>query len=292
MDAAPRLFCFGYGYTVRALAASRAAAGWRIAGTGRGDATLDRLRVDGAAAFRFDDGGPLEDPAAALAGSTHLIAGARPGPAGDPVVAARGADLRAVPTLRWIGYLSSTAVYGDRGGQWVDEDTPIAPESRRGKARAAAEQAWLALGRAAGVPVQVFRLAGIYGPGRSQLDTLRAGTARRIVKPGQVMGRIHVDDIVAVLEASMARPQPGRVYNVTDDEPAPTPDVVACAAELLGLPAPPEQPYETADLSPMAAAFYAECRRVRNERIKRELGVRLRHPDYRSGLAALVAGGH
>ena len=186
--------------------------------------------------------------------------------------------------LAWIGYLGTTAVYGDRQGGWVDEETPIEPTLARADRRARAEAAWLK----SGLPVHIFRLAGIYGPGRNAFVNLKDGTARRIVKPGQVFSRIHVEDIATVLEASIARPRPGAIYNVCDDEPAPPQDVVAHAAELMGVAPPPEQPYETADLSPMARTFYKDNRRVRNERIKRELGVRLAYPTYREGLAALL----
>ena len=172
----------------------------------------------------------------------------------------------------------------------MDETTPTAPVGRRSRARVAAEKAWVDIGASSGKAVHVFRLAGIYGPGRSALDNLREGTARRIVKPGQVFSRVHVEDIASVLEASMARPRPGRVYNVCDDEPAPPQDVVAYAAGLLGVEPPPEQPYETAELSPMARTFYKDNRRVRNERIKRELGVTLAYPTYREGLRGLAAG--
>ena len=177
-------------------------------------------------------------------------------------------------------------MYGDRGGAWVSETDPVAPTLPRTRRRVAAEAAWLA----SGLPAHIFRLAGIYGPGRGRnaLEAVRAGTARRIVKPGQVFGRVHVDDIVQVLRASIAKPNPGAVYNVADDEPAPPQDVIAFACALLGAQPPPEVPYEQADLSPMARSFYADSRRIRNQRIKRELGVRLRFPSYREGLAAIL----
>ena len=194
-------------------------------------------------------------------------------------------DLAALPRLRWLGYLSTTGVYGDRGGGWVDESDARLPSGVRGRRRVAAEDGWLALHRDRGLPVHVFRLAGIYGPGRNALATVRAGTARRVDKPGQVFSRIHVDDIVAVLRASMARPAPGAVYNVADDDPAPPQDVVAYAAELLGVAPPPLVPFAEAALSPMARSFYDDSKRVRNDRIKRELGVRLAYPDYPRGPA-------
>jgi nucleoside-diphosphate-sugar epimerase len=205
---------------------------------------------------------------------------------GDPVLARHGADLAAARP-DWVGYLSTTGVYGDHQGGWVDEATPLTPSTARGLARVQAEAAWAALG----LPLHIFRLAGIYGPGRGPFEKVRNGTARRIVKPGQVFSRTHVDDIAQVLAASIARPDPGAVYNVCDDDPAPPEDVLAHAAELLGLPPPPEESWDSADMTPMARSFYAESKRVRNDRIKRDLGVRLIHPDYRSGLSALLAAG-
>jgi nucleoside-diphosphate-sugar epimerase len=285
MPAAPGyLFCFGLGYTALTLARGLLAEGWRLAGTTRSPEKRDALRAEGIEAHLFAGGRPL-DPGA-LAGATHLLTSIAPDEAGDPVLDEHGADLRRLrPGPAWIGYLGTTAVYGDRGGAWVDEETPVAPTSERGRRRVAAERGWLALDP----PAHVFRLAGIYGPGaRNALAQLRAGTAKRVVKPGQVFSRVHVEDIAAVLRASMARPDPGRVYNVCDDEPAPPQDVVAHAAALLGLAPPPEVPFAAAGLSPMARSFYADNRRVRNDRIRRELGVRLRHPTYREGLAAVL----
>ncbi|MCZ6764549.1 MAG: NAD-dependent epimerase/dehydratase family protein, partial [Alphaproteobacteria bacterium] len=187
---------------------------------------------------------------------------------------------------------STTGVYGDRAGDWVDETSPLKPTGARGRARVKAEAAWREAGDAHGLPVHIFRLAGIYGPGRNALETVRAGTARRVVKPGQLFARIHVDDIVSVLRASIDRPRPGAIYNVCDDEPAPAQDVVAYACRLLGVMPPPEEPFEKAvasgSLSDMAQSFYADNRRVANRLIKEELGVRLAYPSYREGLDALV----
>ena len=186
-----------------------------------------------------------------------------------------------------MGYLSTTGVYGDRQGGWVEETDPPAPGNARSRWRLEAEAAWLA----SGLPVNVFRLAGIYGPGRSAFDRLREGRAQRVVKAGQVFSRIHVDDIAAALSASMARPDPGRVYNVADDLPAPAWEVIAYAAELLGMPAPPEVALEDAGLSPMARSFWEESRRVSNRRLREELGVTLAYPDYRAGLRGILAAG-
>lgn len=278
----PTLLCFGYGYVARHLAARLAGRGWTVRGTTRSPDKGLALESEGVRAFLFERGRPL--PAEALAGVTHLLVSIPPDEEGDPVLDRHGEDLRRLAGLAWVGWLGTTGVYGDRGGGWVDEDTPLEPTTARTDRRAAAEAAWLA----SGLPVHLFRLAGIYGPGRNALRQLLDGTARRIVKPGQVFSRVHVDDIATTLEASMARPHPGRIYNVCDDEPAPPQDVVSFAAELLGLPPPPEEPFETAELSPMARSFYRDNRRVRNRRIKEELGVRLAYPSYREGLRALL----
>jgi nucleoside-diphosphate-sugar epimerase len=198
-------------------------------------------------------------------------------------------DIADMPNLMWLGYLSTTGVYGDRGGGWVDETSELCPGSERGRRRVAAEAGWLQLRRDRGVPVHIFRLAGIYGPGRSPFDALRIGTARRVGKPGQVFSRIHVDDLAVVLLASINRLLPGAVYNVCDDEPASSADVIAHAAALLGVPTPPLMPFDSADLSPMARSFYADNKRVSNALIKKELRVQLRYPNYRAGLAAILA---
>ncbi len=190
--------------------------------------------------------------------------------------------------MKWVGYLSTTGVYGDRGGDWVDEDSPLEPTTARGQRRLEAERSWLRLHSDFGLPVHLFRLAGIYGPGRNTLLNVRDGSAKRIIKPGQIFSRIHVEDIAGVLAASIAKPNPGRAYNVCDDEPCPPQEVVAFAADLLGLPLPPEIPFEQAELSPMAKSFYADSKRVSNRRIKTELGYKLIYPNYRDGLRALL----
>jgi nucleoside-diphosphate-sugar epimerase len=279
-DVTGTLLCFGLGYSARTLAERLAARGWEIRGTTRRQAKADALAARGWRMFPFDRDRPL--PPEALAGVTHALTSIAPDEAGDPALDLHGADLRRVG---WIGYLGTTGVYGDRQGGWVDEDTAIEPTLARADRRARAEAAWLG----SGLPVHIFRLAGIYGPGRNAFVNLKEGTARRIVKPGQVFSRIHVEDIANVLEASIARPRPGAIYNVCDDEPAPPDEVVTHAAELMGVAPPPAQPYDTAELSPMARTFYKDNRRVRNERIKRELGVTLAYPTYRDGLARLLA---
>jgi nucleoside-diphosphate-sugar epimerase len=280
-----RLFCFGLGYTALALARALAAEGWQIAGTTRDPDKQARLEQEGIEVYAFERDRPLEQAAQALAGTTHLLTSIAPDEGGDPVLGHHARDLRCA-TIAWAGYLGTTGVYGDREGDWASEADPVAPTMPRTVRRARAEGHWLA----SGLPTHLFRLAGIYGPGpgRSALAAVRAGTARRIVKPGQVFCRIHVDDIVQVLRASMARPNPGAIYNVADDEPAPPQDVVTFACALLGVEPPPETPFDAAELSPMARSFYSDSRRICNARIREELGVRLRYPSYREGLRALL----
>ncbi len=282
----PHLFSFGLGYSARVLARRLKREGWQVCGTCRGGAAAASLRSEGFAAFLFDREHPL--PASAFAGASHILVSIPPETEGDPVLLRHGEDIAGLRALSWLGYLSTTAVYGDCGGGWVDESAPRRPASERGRRRAAAEDGWRALWREKGVPVHIFRLAAIYGPGRSPFEALRSGTAKRILKPGQVFSRIHVEDLAAVLSASMARPRPGAIYNVADDEPAPAEAVVAYAARLLGMPAPPLVPLDEAALSPLARSFYDENRRVRNDRIKEELHIRLSHPDYRTGLKAIL----
>jgi nucleoside-diphosphate-sugar epimerase len=276
------LFSFGHGYSARALTPLLLAEGWRIIGTTRSADKAAELRATGVEPVLF----PGSDWAALLNEASHLLTSVGPDAEGDPVLRAAESEIRAIaPRLEWAGYLSTTGVYGDHAGGWVDEDTPLTPGTRRGRWRVAAEQEWQAI---PGLPLHIFRLAGIYGPGRGPFAKVRAGTARRIVKKGQVFSRIHVDDIAQVLLASIHAPDPGAVYNLCDDDPAPPQDVIAHAAELLGLPLPEEVAFEEADMSPMARSFYAESKRVSNERIKRDLGVQLLFPDYRAGLADLL----
>jgi nucleoside-diphosphate-sugar epimerase len=289
--AAPRLFCFGLGYSALALAEALQARGWRIAGTCRGAEKQRKLVARGIEAVPFDRDRPFENAAKALAGATHLLISIPPDAAGDPAADLHGTDIGRLKGLAWAGYLSTTGVYGDHAGGWVDEDTPRTPGGERGRRRVAAEDAWLDLRRRYGVPIHLFRLAGIYGPGRNALETVKAGTARRVVKPGQVFSRIHRDDIVQALLASMAAPNPGAAYNLCDDEAALPQDVIAYACRLLGREPPPEIPFAEADLSPMARSFYADNKRVRNERLKKELDVSLKWPTYREGLQGLLAAG-
>jgi len=250
------LFCFGYGYTAQHLA--KLLTGWKVSGTNRASfATLTQIPDD----------------------VTHILSSVPPGTDGDPVVNKFAAQLGR--GFEWIGYLSTTGVYGDRAGGEVTEDSPLQPVSDRGARRVTAETQW------APFKAHIFGLPGIYGPGRSQLDALRDGTAKRIVKPGQLFSRIHVDDIAGVLAASIFKPNPGAAYNVSDDEPCPPQDVVTYAAKLLNIEPPPLIDFDKADLSPMAKSFYGESKRVSNARIKNELGYKLLYPNYRVGLDAI-----
>jgi nucleoside-diphosphate-sugar epimerase len=285
-----RAFVFGLGYTGLALAADLLDSGWHGAGTCRDDGKRVQLLEAGIDAFRFDGDAALADAGGALAGTTHVLSTIPPGEQGDPVLDLHAGHLAALPSLEWAGYISTTGVYGDRDGGWVDEFSGLRPSGERGRRRERDEECWFGLWREAGVPVHVFRAAGIYGPGRSILDALRAGSAHRIDKPRQVFSRVHVDDLVAALRASMSRPRAGAVYNVCDDEAAASADVTAHAAGLLGVEPPPLVPFEQADLSDMARSFYADSKRVRNTLIKEELGVTLRYPTYREGLKAILAG--
>ena len=282
------LLSLGHGYSSQALARLLLPMGWQVIGTTRSPAKAAEFAADGVESMIWPGG----DLTGALGRATHLLTSVAPGDAGDPVLAALSDLIAAAGHLKWIGYLSTTGVYGNHQGDWVDETSPLNPATRRGEARVLAEAAWTALCNSAGLPLHIFRLAGIYGPGRGPFEKVRDGTARRIIKPGQVFSRTHVEDIAQVLAASIARPDPGAVYNVCDDDPAPPEDVIGHAARLLGLPLPPAVSYEAADMSLMARSFYAESKRVRNDRIKRQLGVVLKFPDYRSGLAALLAQEH
>jgi nucleoside-diphosphate-sugar epimerase len=272
------LLCFGLGYSARVLARRLESEGWGVRGTSR-DPETDLPC--------FDRAHPL--PAGAFAGATHVLVSVPPDEAGDPVLDIHGDDIAELPGLAWLGYLSTTGVYGDRGGGWVDETSALRPSGARGRRRVAAERGWLDLWRRRGVAVHIFRLAGIYGPGRSPFDALRAGTAKRIDRPGQVFSRIHVEDLANVLAASIAQPRPGSIYNICDDEPAEPAAVIAHAARLLGIDPPPLVPFDQAGLSPMARSFWADKKRVSNALIKTELGVMLRYPNYRTGLKAILA---
>lgn len=274
------LLAIGLGYSARALARRLIARGWRVIGT-----TRDEAKVESIAALGVEP--VLWPPNAALVGeATHLLVSAGPGKEGDPTLAALS-DAIAVHAKRfeWVGYLSTIGVYGDRQGEWADETSAVRPTSERGRLRVAAEQAWLATG----APVQIFRIAGIYGPGRGPFSKVRSGKARRIIKEGQVFSRIHRDDIASALLASIDAPKAGEIYNLCDDLPAPPQQVIEYAARLLGVDPPPEEPFETAEMSEMARSFYSESRRVSNRKLREDLGVALAYPTYREGLQAILA---
>lgn len=271
-----KLLSIGHGYVASALAEHLRPESWCITGTTRSTERAEAIRSAGDDALLW----PGDDLAAAFAQASHVLISVLPDDDGCPV-------RRALPpgmNPQWVGYLSTTGVYGDAGGAWVDEDTPVNPDSPRGAARAKAEADWLATG----LPVHVFRLTGIYGPDRSAFERVQAPNARRIIKPGQVFCRIHVDDIVTALAASMRRPMPGAIWNMADNLPAPPQDVMTEAARLLGIAPPPEVPFELADMSPMARSFYSASKRVDGSRIRADLGIALRHPDYRAGLRAIL----
>ncbi|WP_295314164.1 SDR family oxidoreductase [Roseobacter sp.] len=279
------LLSLGHGYSARALASRLLAKGWRVIGTTRSAEKAEQIAQTGAepVVWPGTDLSPLFDEADAV------LISAGPGPQGDPVLAeARDAVVAAAEGLDWAGYLSTTGVYGDHSGDWVDETTPLTPATKRGQARVEAEAAWAAV---PGLPLHIFRLAGIYGPGRGPFAKVLNGTARRIIKEGQVFSRIHVDDIAQILEASLNQPRPGAIYNLCDNDPAPPQDVIGYAATLLGVPLPPAVAFEEADLTPMARSFYAESKKVSNDLIRSELGIDLLYPDYRSGLEAMLKDG-
>jgi nucleoside-diphosphate-sugar epimerase len=287
-----RLFCFGFGYCAEALSSYLAKTlphAMPVAGTQR---TPHVPATSNTAIAKFDGTTRSDQVAGLLAESTHILLSIPPDAKGDPALRWHASDLAALKSLHWIGYLSTVGVYGDAGGGLVDETSQLKPQSVRGSRRVVAEEQWRAFGRETGKRVEIFRLPGIYGPGRSALDTVREGNAKRLIKPGQVFNRIHVADIAATLARAMAFAQAGvdtgyDTYNVVDDEPAPPQDVVTYAAQLLGVPPPPEIPYSQAQLSPMAQSFYSENKRVANLRLKSALGVTLAYPTYREGLAAI-----
>ena len=283
-----RLFCFGLGYTGERLARAALTQGWRVAGTCRSPEKAALLRAAGIEAFTFAGQQPVD--ADALVGTTHLLCSVPPDREGDPVLRLHRERLAELsPPPHWLGLLSTTGVYGDCQGAWIDETRAPNPLTEANQIRLEAEQAWQGLGAELGQGTWIFRIAGIYGPdGRNVLDRLASGGVRRLVKPGQFFNRIHVDDLVAVLSAALRHPGPGVVLNVCDDLPAPADAVLCHGAGLLGIEPPPAEPWETAELSPFARHFYAENRRLRNDRLKQLLGLRLEYPSYREGLRAIA----
>lgn len=274
---------FGFGFSAAALSRILAPQGWQITGTSRTQEGAKNITRQGFNGVRFDELHSIPQ------GVTHIVTSVPPDATGDPVLrvferelATRAAD------FKWVAYLSTTGVYGDHDGAWVDENTVLTPNTERGHRRLRAETDWLQLHNTTHLAVHVFRLAGIYGPGRNALESLKDGSAKRVIRPGQIFSRIHVDDLAGILAASMQHPNPGRAYNVADDEPCPPQDVITFGAELLGIAPPPEVPFEAAELSAMARSFYMDSKRVSNNRVKQELGYKFQYPDYRTGLRSLA----
>jgi nucleoside-diphosphate-sugar epimerase len=268
------LLCFGFGFTAEHLAKILPGDEWRISGTARTVDGVQHIKAVGVEGFAFER---LDEIPADI---THILCSIAPDEYGCPAALKFRSQLQR--PLKWTAYLSTTGVYGNHDGGWVNEDTPLTPSSARARRRVLAEQQWQEFG------AHIFRLPGIYGPGRSQLDSVKDGTARRIIKPNQIFSRIHVEDIASILAASIAKPHAYRIYNVADDEPSPPQDVVAYAAQLLGVAPPPEIKFEEANLSPMARSFYDDSKRVSNARIKSELGITLKYPNFRVGLRSLL----
>ncbi|MEL6322782.1 MAG: SDR family oxidoreductase [Pseudomonadota bacterium] len=273
------LFAFGIGYVAEALGRDLLKQGWCVAGTVRSEGKAKQLTAAGFDVQIFDGSGGLAVPDGA-----HWLISIPPGATGCPAYLAASNQAAAAKT---VTYLSTTGVYGDRQGQWVYEWSHVAPSSERARRRAFAELQWMSLGQ----KHAIVRLPGIYGPSRSPLDRVRSGTAKRIIKPGQVFSRVHVDDIASGLKARFERPETGGIFHLCDDEPAPPQDVIEHAASLLSAPVPSAEDFETADLSEMARSFYSECKRVANGRAKAALSWRPAYPTYRDGLAAILAAG-
>ena len=281
-----KLFCFGFGYVAQHLAKKLKAddPSWEICGTTTDLEKLSKMRESGIKAYLYSDDKPFNDPLFILKDVTHILISTPPNKQGDIVFQSHARDILQIDTIQWVGYCSSVSVYGNRDGEWVDESAEIRPTSERGSKRARGESAWLKMRRIAGVPINVFRLSGIYGPKRSALDTVRAGNPRRIDKGGHAFNRIHVDDIVQVMIASMSQPHPGDIYNLADNDPAPSHELITYACQLLGKAPPPMVKYEDIDMAPIARSFYKDNKRVSNQKIKDKLKIILKHGDYRSGL--------
>lgn len=272
------LLCFGFGFSAQHLAAILDKSKWRISGTSRSIEGVATINATGHEGLLFDELISIPNSV------THILSSVPPDKLGDPVLRQFANSLK-VHHVEWAAYLSTTGVYGDRAGALIDETAELRPNGERGQRRVDAEYEWQAI---TNLPLHIFRLPGIYGPGRNQLESVKDGTTKRIIKAGQIFSRIHVEDIAGILKASIAKPNPGQIYNVADDEPCPPQDVVTYACKLLGVAPPPEIPFEQAELSPMARSFYADSKRVSNARIKNELGYRLKYPNYRTGLEALL----
>ena len=284
-----RAFFFGLGFSSTAASMRMLTSGQYadIGGTVRSAEKAQHLRAKGLSAHVFDGAAPGTTLGPDLRKASHVIFSIAPGSDGDPALLQHRADLDAAPDLQWLCYYSTVGVYGDFGGAWIDESAPLVPRNERSDRRVLAEQVWRDYAAQRGVPLTILRLAGIYGPGRSTFDKLRDGTSRRVVKPGQVFNRIHVEDIGRVTALAAAARLDG-TYNLGDDEPTPPQDVIAHAAAMLGVEPPPELPYETAPMTPMQRSFYADNKRVSNAAIKQALGIQLLYPTYREGLASIL----
>jgi nucleoside-diphosphate-sugar epimerase len=283
---AGQLFCFGLGFSSQALAKRLLPQGWDVSGTVRGE--QEDSRAKNISVCPFDGSRSTTEIFEAISRATHLLITIPPQPSGDVVLENFAEEISRAQHLQWIGYISSTGVYGDTQGEWVDESSPLLASTDRNRQRIEVESEWIKIGKDYGLPVMIFRCVGIYGPGRNLLVSVRQRRARRIDKPGLVFSRIHSEDLAQTLEASMKNPQPGEVYNVSDDCPSPPAEAVEYACSLLSVEPPPLVPFEEADLSPTARGFYITNKRVSNKKIKEELGVALRYPDYRSGLNELL----
>ena len=284
-----KLFCFGYGYVAEHLAKKlkEEDPSWQICGTTRDSDRLNAMRESGMKAYIYSDTHPFNDPLFILDGVTHILISIPPNAQGDVVFQTHERDILQIPSIRWIGYCSSTSVYGNRDGEWVDETSEVRPTSERGSKRARAESAWLKMRRIAGIPINIFRLAGIYGAGRSAIDSVKAGDSRRIFKEGHVFNRMHIDDIVNVMIASMSQPHPGDMYNLADDMPSPSHELIYYACELLGKTPPALVNYEDIEMAPIARSFYKDNKRIHNRKIKEKLGITLKYPNYIAGLEAI-----
>lgn len=285
-----RVFFFGMGYssleTARAIHSTIDAKA-SIAGTTRSEETVERFADSPYRLHLFDGLHPGPTLGDDLRAATHVVLSIPPNDSGDPALNLHRADLDAAANLEWLCYFSTVGVYGDFGGAWIDETAPTRPINRRSAQRVEIEQRWRDYAKARGVPLFILRLAGIYGPGRSSFDKLREGTARRIIKPNQVFNRIHVEDIGRVTALAAGAKLEG-IFNLADDEPAPPQDLIAYAAQKLGVPVPPDIPFDKAEMMPMARSFYADNKRVSNRAIKQALGIELLYPNYRAGLDAIA----
>lgn len=290
-DSPKKLFCFGYGYSCDYLGHELSAnhTNFSFSGTTRSPEKLEALKERGIEAYLYDKDTALPDLGFLLQNVTHLLISTPPDDGGDPVFLSYANEIKSLKNLEWVGYLSTTGVYGNRNGDWVDESAELRPTSKRGSRRVKAEQQWLSLLKSDHLPVHIFRLAGIYGPGRCALDTVRAGVARRINKPGHMFGRIHVEDIANILIKSMNNSSPGEVYNVCDGQPVASHKVIEYACEILGRPAPPMVDFDEADLAPITRSFYMDNRKVKNDKIINELGITLKHKNYKTGLDACLS---